>query len=97
MISLAIHNNNSYLSSGNLARHEQDLTKGFWCHVPLSYQCHTSDIPGDVVDHFEKMVKVRGVVGILVAGGMVFVGVPGSRFLMPKSSSHKHTITLNIS
>jgi hypothetical protein len=38
-----------------------------------------TDIPGDVVDRFEKMVKgPGGVVGILVAGGVVFVGAPGS-------------------
>jgi hypothetical protein len=38
-----------------------------------------TDIPGDVVDHFEKMMKgPGGVVGILVAGGTVFVGVPGN-------------------
>jgi molybdopterin biosynthesis enzyme len=38
-----------------------------------------SDIPGDVVDGFEQMIQgPGGVVGIAVAGGMVFVGMPGS-------------------
>ncbi len=38
-----------------------------------------TDIPGDVIDRFQKMAKgPGGVVGVIVAGGMVFVGAPGN-------------------
>ena len=48
-----------------------DFIKGAWHDV--------AEIPGNVADHFESIFEgPGGVVGILVAGGVVFVGMPGN-------------------
>ena len=48
-----------------------DFIKGAWHDV--------AEIPGKVGDDFESIFEgPGGVVGILVAGGVVFVGMPGN-------------------